>query len=111
VLQRCESLAPDAPQDAQVWCTALVPASLYALARDEDALTALAHTCSRVRPASAENEGRASILALTLVALDTAVKEGKLELDDQKRRQTIETWLDRCEVPPAQLEKVLNEME
>jgi hypothetical protein len=39
------------------------------------------------------------------------VKEGKLELDDQKRRQTIETWLDRCEVPPAQLEKVLNEME
>ena len=110
VLAQCQTLAPDAPADERVWCMAFVPASLYALKRDTEALAAITATCSRLHVATVESDARANQLGLAFLALAALGQAGKLESTEEQRDAIIESWLRGCEVPPAQFQKVLESM-
>lgn len=107
VITKCQNLPPGAPENEKVWCVALVPASLYGLKRDADALSALAAGCSHMPAATPDNDGRASILALTFASLATLAQKGKYESNPEQRAALIDSWLKACQVSGEQFQRTL----
>jgi hypothetical protein len=89
----------------------LVPASLYGLKRDADALSAVTDACNHMRPASPDNDGRASVLALMFVSLASLSQKGHFESTDEQRSAMIQGWLSACQVPEHQLQRVIQSMQ
>jgi len=111
VIAGCKAIAADASAEARAWCMALIPASLYALKRNAEALAELTGACSRLPPATADNDVRATELALTFVALATLSQKGKFEASESQRDAMVDSWLSGCQVPAQQLQRTLESMQ
>jgi hypothetical protein len=110
VLEHCAGLGDEAKPDEEAWCLALIPASLHAQKRDAEALGELGGHCSHLPPASDQSDARAAHVALVMISLAEAARAGHFEATEAQREELVESWLKVCQVPPAQLEKVVDEM-
>ncbi len=110
VLEHCAGLGDEAKPDEGAWCLALVPASLHAQKRDAEALAEMGGHCSYLPPASEQSDARAAHVALVMISLAEAAREGHFEATEEQREELVESWLKVCQVPPAQLQKVVDAM-
>lgn len=110
VLEHCAGLGDDAKPDEEAWCMALVPAALHAQKRDAEALDAIGGYCSRMPPASEQSDARAAHIALVMVSLAEVARQGHFTATEEQINELADSWLKVCQVPPDQLEKVMDEM-
>lgn len=110
VLSECQSLTNDSDGGLRAWCAGLVPASLYSLGRDEEALSALAGVCTRMPPASPDNDARASLIALVMLALSEAAQSGRFQSDEARRSQLFSSWLETCQVTEPEVKEAVDRM-
>jgi hypothetical protein len=108
VIEHCSGLGEDAKPDEETWCVALVPAALHAQKRDAEALDEIGNYCSHMPPASAQSDARAAHIALVMVSLSEAARNGHFTATEEQQNELAESWLKVCQVPPEQLDRVID---
>jgi hypothetical protein len=109
VVTHCRGLGVGAANDEGTWCRVLVPAALYAQLRKSDSLAAVTEACSGLHEATAHSDARAQYLAMTTSAFAVLTSAGKLQLTDEQREALVQSWLNACNVPAAQLQQLLGD--
>jgi hypothetical protein len=110
VIEHCSGLGEEAKPDEEAWCLALVPAALHAQKRDSEAFDAIGAHCSRMPPASEQSDARAAHIALVMVSLAEVARQGHYQATEEQINELADGWLKVCQVPPDQLERVMDEI-
>ena len=110
VIARCRSLDGDAENGERAWCAGLSPAAQHALGRDEEALAQIGEICRRM-PQGPDNDARASLIALVMLGLAEAAREGRFQRDDAQRSALLARWTAACGVTDGDVQGAVDRME
>jgi hypothetical protein len=87
-----------------------MPASLYALGRDAEALEHITGLCAGLPPPRPGSNTRASVVALIMLRLNEASEAGRFQRDEAARGELLSTWVNACQTSKEEVMAVIVQM-